>query len=141
MTKVALIRQCSLHPLSLLDRLAKNFMQEDFILLQDYHNLDILLNRMAALGRRADGSRRPVLSVYAGGDCVFINTLKDSSSLGPQVAPEAEPSRALLEQEVLGGILNLSPQDRSATVTYTQDPAAALKAVEDGQYQLAVLLA
>lgn len=67
MTKVALIKQCSLHPLSLLDRLTKNFMQEDFILYQDYHNLDILLNRMAALGQRADGSRRPVLAVYAGG--------------------------------------------------------------------------
>ncbi|SHF36644.1 hypothetical protein [Desulforamulus putei] len=141
MAKAAFIKQSGMHPLSLLDRLTRNFMQEDFILYQEYRNLDLLLSRMESLSRRADGGKRPVFVLFAGGDCAFINTLKENSNLLQTISPgEKEQTLVVFQQEVLEGILGLSPREQAENVIYTEDLAAALQAVDDGQYSFVFLL-
>lgn len=141
MAKAALIKQSGMHPLSLLDRLTRDFVQEDFILYQEYRNLDLLLSRIHALSRRADGEKRPVFVLFAGGDCSFINTLKEKSSLLQTISPnEKDKTLAVFKQEVLEGILGLEPREQGENVTYTEDLASALKAVDEAQYSFVFIL-
>ncbi|MEW6697258.1 MAG: hypothetical protein ACOY35_05810 [Bacillota bacterium] len=141
MAKAALVKDSSLHPLSLLDRLTKDFVQEDFILTDQYGNLDLLQSRMHALSQGAAVGSLPVFVLYAGGDCSFINTLKENSRLLETLSPgEKDKSLGVFKQVVLEGILGQNPQEQSENVTYTEDLAAALKDVEDGKYSLVFIL-
>ena len=141
MAKIVLLKKAgSLHPLSILDRLTKDFLQEDYILSHGFTNLDVLLGRMKALSENSHNAPLPVFTLYPGGDCSFINTLKDKSSLLQKVANGEHSTLSLLKQVVLETILGFSQHEQADLISYSDDLPAALQAVEDGQYALALII-
>ena len=136
MTQAILLKKAKLHPLSLLDRLTKDFLQEEYIFSQQF-GTDILLDRMKTLSQSPMGAK-PVFTIYPGGDCSFINTLKEQSTI-LQSQTEAS-SLAVLKEAVLEKILGLSPEEQALQLTYTEDLAAALKATDEGDYALCFIL-
>ena len=74
----AVMVQCegTLHTLSLLDKLAKDFIQEDYILTNHEKNFHVICSRMDRLSQSKTGRRKPVYTLYSGGDCSFIISLK-----------------------------------------------------------------
>ncbi|AQS59796.1 hypothetical protein [Desulforamulus ferrireducens] len=137
---VLLTKAGNLHPLSILDRLTKDFIQEDFIFSHGFTNFDILLNRMNTLSATSKGNMLPVLTMYPGGDCSFINTLKEKSNLLTEIKDDEQPTLSLLKEVILPGILGLNQADQAEAVSYSEDLPAALQAVEDGRYALAFII-
>lgn len=142
MTKAVLIKNAgNLHPLSLLDRLTKDFVQEDYILAKDYKNLDVLFNRMATLSKASSGAIIPVFTIFAGGDCSFINILKETNVLLANANSSTPNDRTLdiIKRAILEDILGLK-DELQQNLTFTDDIPAALKSVDEGQNQLVFII-
>lgn len=139
MTKAILIKNTPLHPLSLLDRLTKDFIQEDYIFSHDFNNSDILLKRMEALSHSSSGVKLPVITIYPGGDCSFINTLKEKSKLIENISNTNTLDRNLtvLKLGILEPVLGLSPTEDIETL---DDIVSALKAVDQGGYEVVFII-
>lgn len=128
----------NLHPLSLINNLAKDFVTEDFILTDDFKNLDVLSFRMAALSKTTAGTGTPVYTIYAGGDCAFIVSLKETSPLAAEF-DSSDPGSANRDKEIFTRAilikeLGLNAAEQPDSLIYTSDLPAALKAVDDGRY-------
>ncbi|AEF94615.1 hypothetical protein Desca_1768 [Desulfotomaculum nigrificans CO-1-SRB] len=138
-----LVKQAAMHPLSLVDSLAKNFVQEDFILANNYDNLDVLAFRMNNLSRLPAGLTRPVYTIFAGGDCAFIVAMKENSSLLKPVAAGAaevkERDLKILKEVIFQGLLDLHPEQQDDFII-TDDIKSALQSVDQGQYQYLFIL-
>lgn len=139
MPQAILLKKTNLHPLSLLDRLTKDFLQEEYIFSQQF-GIDILLERMKTLSQKANGAK-PVFTLYSGGDCSFINSLKEQSSL-LQTLPSQSDEQTLfvLKNAVLGSILGLSSEDQAHQLTYSEDLPAAIKATDEGNYAICFII-
>ncbi|MEG6520934.1 hypothetical protein [Desulfotomaculum sp. 1211_IL3151] len=135
MPKVLLVKKAALHPLSLLDRLTRNFVQEDYILSHGFANLDILFNRMATLSQQGRG-QKIVFTIYPGGDCSFINTMKDNSAfMDSSTAGSPDQTITFIQENILGVLLGLTQEEQQEIVSM-EDVPAALKALDDGEYAL-----
>ncbi|GAB6180216.1 hypothetical protein JCM14036_15350 [Desulfotomaculum defluvii] len=136
MSKVLLIKKATLHPLSLLDRLTRDFIQEDYILTQEVNNLDILLNRMTTLSQQG-GIYRPVFTIYPGGDCSFINTMKENSAfMNSDKTHSADHILTFLLENILEPLLGLKQEEQNDNVSLMKDIPTALKSVDEGEYAL-----
>ena len=126
----------TLHPLSLLDKLAKDFIQEDYILTNHKENLDVLCSRMERLSQSKPGRRKPVYTLYSGGDCAFIVSLKETSPLMTEFAatPPEERDQKVLAKFILQPLLELDTEKQTHNLIYTKDLPAAIKTVDAGQY-------
>ncbi|ABO50889.1 hypothetical protein Dred_2379 [Desulforamulus reducens MI-1] len=141
MSKVLLIKESSLHPLSLLDRLTGYFVQEDYILSHGFSNLDVLLNRMIALSQQGE-HQKIVFTVYPGGDCSFINTMKETCPLLDSLQSNTpEKTLAFLYEYVLGTILGLTAEVQQQNIICSDDLPGALRDVDEGQYALGIIVA
>jgi uncharacterized protein (DUF1015 family) len=80
-----------------------------------------------------EGSAAHRFALYAGGDSFFLLSLPHSQGL-----PQLEVS--VLDDLILQGILGLQGADREEKVSYTHDLHEALREVEGGAADLAVLL-
>lgn len=143
MNRVLLIKAAGLHPLSLVGRLAGNFFQEDFILARGNSNTNVLINRMKVLSRGSTGIEVPVYAIYAGGDCVFIQTMKEKSPLLASLESDLSPEQRdyeILTQDILQSVLGLNPEQLSASLVQSTDLATALVEVEEDKYQYLFLL-
>ncbi|RYD03110.1 hypothetical protein N752_22115 [Desulforamulus aquiferis] len=124
-------------------RLAADFIQEDFILSRGNSNVEILMKRMQALSEGKSGIKLPVFAIYAGGDCVFIQTLKEGSPLITSLNNKLESTARdfeLLKREVLPAVLGLNPEQLADSLDVSSDLAQALVAVDEDQYQYLFLL-
>ena len=137
---VLLTKAGNLHPLSILDRLTKDFVQEDYIFARGFANLDVLLSRMKTLSETAKDNKLPVFTMFPGGDCSFINTLKENSTLLTELQAGEQSTLTLLKEVVLPNILGLNQTEQAAAISYWEDLPAALQAVEDGRYALAFII-
>lgn len=139
MPQAILLKKANLHPLSLLDRLTRDFLQEEYIFSQQF-GLEILLERMKTLSQNAEGAK-PVFTVYPGGDCSFINTLKGQSPLLQSLPSQAEKQTlAIIKQVVLETILGLTTEDQAHQLTYSDDIPAAIKATDEGDYAMCFII-
>lgn len=130
MPQAVLVKNAKLHPLSLLDRLTKDYLQEEYIFSQQF-GLDILLERMKSLSQSPAGSK-PVFTLYPGGDCSFINSHK-------KLTAPTSPLE-LLKQDVFDGLLGLSSEEQAQQIIYTEDLARAIKDTDQGSYALCFIL-
>lgn len=133
MSKVILVKKSSLHILSLLGRLTGDFIQEDYILSNGYSNLDILAKRMKVLSISRDGFKKPVYTVFGGGDCSFIISLKDNSPLLNKDSHSQTTDLELLQNEILIKTLGLDLNDQD-NIIYSNDIPGSLAAVDADQY-------
>lgn len=139
MPKVLLVKKAALHPLSLLDRLTRDFVQEDYILSHGFANLDILFKRMAALSQQG-GGQKIVFTLYPGGDCSFINTMKENSAfMATSTAGSPDQAITFIQEYILGSLLGLTQEEQKEIVSM-EDVAAALKAVDEEAFALGFIV-
>jgi len=132
----------------LIEQLKDNFTVEEYPLAADRSNLQEFLQFMGERGKPHSGNiKKNVFGLYTGDNKLYLLSLlneRDLTGIMPQDKPPGwqRLDVAVLHTLVIEKYLGICGQLRARAehITYTQEEAGALAAVDRGEYQLAFFL-
>ena len=134
---------------SLIKRIQEDFSLEEFPLSPGMDNFNEFLDLMARRGAGSAGDlrHRHVFGVYTGGGRLFTASLKDEDQLAKLMPGGKSPAWQGLDVSVLHSLiiekyLGIGQEllARGEHITYTREEVGALRAVDSGDYQVALFL-